>query len=91
MKNVSYKKLWGTDTNPDHGEPPPISLIKDTSTGKSDEDDDKLKLRRGPTSSTLELYEFMMSLFNCGESEEFLLFIWNFNMNLAAAGTLETD
>ena len=37
MKKISYKKGWGTDTNPAHVEPPPVPLIKETSTGKSDE------------------------------------------------------
>ena len=37
----------------------------------------------------LNLYEFNMSLFDHGDMEEFLLFIRNFNMTLAATGTLE--
>ena len=32
-----------------------------------------------------------MFLFDNGEPEEFLLFVINFNMNLAASGTLEGD
>ena len=32
-----------------------------------------------------------MSLFGNGKQEEFLLFMRNFNMNLAASVTLETD
>ena len=32
-----------------------------------------------------------MSLFGHGKSQEFLLFICNFNMTLAATGTLEMD
>ena len=39
--------------------------------------------------STLDLYEFKMSLFENGKPEEFLLFVCNFNMTLAASGTLE--
>ena len=31
-----------------------------------------------------------MSLFGNGKQEEFLLFMRNFNMNLAASGTMET-
>ena len=36
-----------------------------------------------------DLYEFKISLFENGELEEFLLFVCNFNMDLAASGTLE--
>ena len=50
-----------------------------------------MKFRRYPTSSTSDLYEFKMSLFDHGEPEEFLLFIRNFNMNIEATGTLETE
>ena len=38
-------------------EPPPITLIKKTYNDKSDEDFVKLKLRRDPMSSKLDLYE----------------------------------
>ena len=38
---------------------------------------------------TTDLYEFKMSLFDNDEPEEFLLFVRNFNMTLAASGTLE--
>ena len=51
MKNVSHKRVWGADTNPAHVDPPIIPLVKEMSTGKSDGDDDKLKLHRGPVSS----------------------------------------
>ena len=49
----------------------------------------KLKLRRDPTLSTSDLYEFKMSLFDNDKPEEFLLFVHNLNMILAASGTLE--
>ena len=91
MKNVYHKKGWNLVTNPAHVKPPPISLIKEKCNGKSDEYIVKIKLRRDPTSSTSDLYEFKMSLFDHGEPEEFLLFIRNFNMNIEATGTLETD
>ena len=39
----------------------------------------------------LDLYEFKMSLFDHGNLEEFLLFISNFKMTLAATGKLEID
>ena len=42
-------------------------------------------------SSTLELYEFRMSLFDHGKPEEFVLFVQSFQMNLAAVGMLETE
>ena len=79
------------DTNLNHVEPPSILLAKETSTGKSDGDYVKLKPRIYPTSSTSDLYEFRMSLFDHGEPEEFLLFMKNFRITLAATGTLETD
>ena len=91
MKKISHSKVWGTDTNPAHVEPSPIPLIKELSTGKSDGDYVKLKLRRDPTSSMSDLYEFRMSLFFHGEPEEFLLFVWNFQMTLAATVTVETE
>ena len=68
MKNASQNKIWGVDTNLVHVEPPPIPLIKETSTGKSDGDYVKLKLRRDPMYITLDLYEFRMSLFDHGET-----------------------
>ena len=36
----------------------------------------------------MDLYEFKMDLFDNGETEEFLLFIRNFQMTLKASGTL---
>ena len=42
-------------------------------------------------SSTSDLYEFKMSLFDHGQPEEFLFFIHNFSMTLAATGTLEMN
>ena len=63
MKNVLYKKVWSSDTNPEHVEPPPIPLIKEMCTVKPDKDYVKLKLRRYPMS---DLYEFKMSLFYHG-------------------------
>ena len=46
---------------------------------------------RYPKSSTSDLYEFKMSLFDHGKPEDFLLFIRNFNTNLAATGMLNMD
>ena len=79
------------DTNPAHVEPPPIPLVKEMSTGKSNEDYVKLKLHRYPTSNTSDLYEFRISLFDHGDPEKFLLFIRNLKMTLEATGTLKTD
>ena len=75
IKKVLHKKVWGMDTNPDHIETPPIPLVKETSTGKSDRDYVKLKLHRDPKYSTSDLYEFRMSLFDHGEPEEFLFLL----------------
>ena len=72
-----------------HVETPPIPLIKEKHNGNSDKYFVKLKLCRVPTSPTSDLYEFKISLFDNGEPEEFLLFVRNFNMTLAASGTLE--
>ena len=91
IKNFLHNKWWDADTNLAHIEPPPIPLVKETPTGKSDGYYLKLKLRIYPTSSTPELYEFIMSLFDHGKPEEFLLFVENFQMSLAAMGTLETE
>ena len=49
-------------------EPPPIPLIKETYNGKLDEYLVKLKLRRDPTSSTSDLYEFNMCFFDHGDT-----------------------
>ena len=73
-----------------HVDPLTILLIKVKYNGKSDKYFLELKLCRDPTSSTSDLYEFKMSLFDNGKPEEFLLFVRNFNMNLVASGTLET-
>ena len=52
MKNVLHQKGWGTYTSPDHVDPSPILLIKETPDGKSDGDYVKLKLCGYPKSST---------------------------------------
>ena len=72
-----------------HVDPPPIPLIKESHDGKSDNGFVKLKLLRYPTFPMSDLYEFKISFFDNGEPEEFLLFVRNFNMNLAESGTLE--
>ena len=77
-----------TGTQP-HVEPSPIPIIRENHDGKRDKEFVKLKLRRDPTLHMSDLYEFKMSLFENGEPVEFLLFVCNFNMNLAASGTLD--
>ena len=91
MNNVSHNTGWGTDTKPDHVDPSPIPLYKEMSTGKSDGDHVKLKLHRDTTYSTSDLYEFRMSLFDHGDPEEFLFFVRNLQMNIAATGMIETE
>ena len=73
-----------------HVEPPSIPPIKGNYDGKSEKYFIKLKLRRDPTSSTSEQYEFRMYLFDNGDPEEFLLLVHNLNMTLAVTETLET-
>ena len=73
MKNVSLNKVWGVETNTAHVNPPPIPLVKETSTSKSEGYYVDLKLHRYPTSSTLALYDFRMYLFDHGKPKEFVL------------------
>ena len=73
-----------------HVEPPNTSLIKSNNNDKLDKDFVKLKLRKYPTSDKTDLYEFKMALFDNGKPEEFLLFVRNFNMNLAASAIMKT-
>ena len=88
MKNFSHKKSWNSGMTQVHVEPPPKPLIKVKYDGKSDKYFVKLKLCRDPTSSTSDLYEFKMYLFENGNPEEFLLFVCNFNMTLVMTGTM---
>ena len=74
-----------------HIEPPQITLIKETHNVNSDKYFVKLKVRRDLKSSKSDLYEFKMSLFDNGKPEDFLLSVSNFNMTLAASGTMEAD
>ena len=66
--------------------PPPIPLIKSRNDDKSGKYFVKIKLRRGPTSEKLDLYEFKMALFDNGEPDDILLFIFNFNLTLEVSG-----
>ena len=85
MKNVSRNKVWNSGVLQSHVEPPLIIIIKLTHNGKSDKAFVKLKLHRGHTSSTLDLYEFRIYLFDNGGPEEFLLFVCNFDMTLTVS------
>ena len=89
MKNVSSQKVWMTGMNHPHVEPPPTPITQETHNGKSEKYLKKFKLHRYPTSSTSDLYEFKMSLFDNGDLEELLLLVCNFNMTLAASGKME--
>ena len=73
----------------EHVEPPPINLIKGSYNGKSETYSVKLKLCIDITSSTSDLYEFKMSLFDNVKPEEFLFFVSYFNTTLAVSGKLE--
>ena len=73
-----------------HVETPLIPLIKSKHGDKSDKYFVRIKLCRDPTSYSSDLYEFKMAFFDNGDLEEFLLFVQNFNMTLAASGTLAT-
>ena len=73
-----------------HVEPPPIPLIKSKHENKSENYFVKIKFHRDPTSSSSDLYEFNMALFDNGEPEEFFLFLQKFNITHAASGTLAT-
>ena len=55
MKNFPHNKWWVMDTNLVHVYPPPIPIIKETSTGKSDGDYVKLKQHIDTKSSTSDV------------------------------------
>ena len=79
IKNVSHKNKWNVVTVQVHVEPPPISLIKIKNSDKLDKYFVTLKLCRDLMLEKSDLYELKMTLFDDGESEEFLLLICNFN------------
>ena len=60
--------------------------MREISTDKSDEYNVKLKWCKYPTYSTSEIYELRISLFDHDKQEEYLLFIYNFNMTLVSRG-----
>ena len=89
MKNFLHKKNWNTGVVQVHVEPLPIPLIKRKHDDKSDKDFVKLKLRRYLTSEQSDLNDFKMTFFNNGDQGNFLLFVRNFNTNLAASEMLK--
>ena len=91
MNIVLSKKVWMPRITQAHVEPPPITLLNKFHNGKSDKDFVKIKLSRDPTLSTSDLYECKMFLIDNGNPEEFLLFVCNFNITLAASGMLGAD
>ena len=72
-------------------EPPLIPLIKSKNDTKSDINCVKIKFCRDPTSEKSDLYESKTSLFDCGETEEFLFFVRNLKMTFEASVTLAAD
>ena len=72
-------------------EPPWIPIIKEMFNDNSDEYFVEIKFCRYTTFSTLELFDFILSLFDHGNPEEFILFVRNFNMILSETGMLEMD
>ena len=66
-------------------EPPPILLIKINNYDKLDKYCVQIKLYRDPASAKSDICEFKSAIFNNGKTEEFLLFIRNFQMTLETA------
>ena len=91
MQLFLRKKGYNFLTNSEHLEPLTNTLNKETYNGKSDKKIVNILLRIYPTSSTSDLYQFKLSLFDHGNQKEFLLFICNLNMTIRATGTLEID
>ena len=69
-------------------DPPLIPPIKSKNNEIKEKCCVRLKLLRDPTSQKLDLYEFIMALFDNGKPEELLLFIHNFIMTPKASVTL---
>ena len=68
MNIFLHNPVLGTEINISHVELPLIPSIKETPTGKSNDDYVKLKLCGDPMSSTLDIYEFRISLFDHGNT-----------------------
>ena len=65
-----------------------IILFKIKNDKKSNKYCVKIKLCRDPVWEKSYIYEFKMALFGSDETEEFLLFVCNFQMTLEASRTL---
>ena len=90
MNNVSHKIGWNSGITQAHVEPQLITLIKEIYYGNIKFVFVKPNLLRYPMFSTSDLYEFRMSFFH-GNPDEFMVFVRNSNMNLAATGILDMD
>ena len=90
MKKFLHNKEWNAGKVQVNIDQPQVTLIKSTKDDKPDKYFVKMIFCRDLKSEKLDLYEFKMVLFDNGEPEEFLLFIWNFNMNLEASGTFKS-
>ena len=66
-------------------EPPPISMIKKDVDIK-DENIIKIKLRRNPSSTTSEKYEFKVGTFNSSPQEEILQLLTKFDKAVVGTG-----
>ena len=71
MNIVSYKKNLNQGTVQVQVEPSPIPLVKSNNYEKLEKDCVKIELRRNPTSSKSDPYEFKMALFDNVDPEEF--------------------
>ena len=91
MKNFSHNKGCNLGINPAHVEPPLITIIRETRNSKSDKVFIHITFFGDHTSSISDLYWFKMSLLCHRDTEEFLLFIHNFKMIIAAIGMLRMD
>ena len=74
-KNISHKKGCNTSSVKIHVDPPLTLLMKINIDTKAQKYCVEIKLRRYPTSENSDFYEFKVTLFDNGESEEFLLFV----------------
>ena len=91
MNNVSHKKNWSMGVVQVPMETPLPPLIKSNHGDKSHTDFKKLKMWIDLTSAKLDLYEMKWPFSTMDTWKSFFLFIRNFNMTLAAPGTLGTD
>ena len=89
-KRAPHKNKWKAGVVQVHVGPPSTPLIKIKHDDKLDKYFLNIKLCSNPKSEKSDPYEFKTTSFYNGNPEEFLLFIHNFNTNLAASVMLET-